>query len=211
MPTAVPALDIDRRHRRALLVGAIVLALHLLLVALLSRPGPPRRSAADTAPRVALRIIVAPPVPPRPAAPPPVAAAAKPRRAAAPTVPGARPPSMATTPTTTPDSTAPTITSAAPVAPPASAPHDAAGSPSLLDSEATRRAIRASARAPSPSEQLARAREEPARIGAGERLGNDIRSAGKGDCVKGEYAGAGMGLLSLPFLAYAAAAGNCGK
>lgn len=36
-----------------------------------------------------------------------------------------------------------------------------------------------------------------------------VARAAKGDCVKGEYPGAGMGLLSLPFLAYAAAAGHC--
>lgn len=42
-----------------------------------------------------------------------------------------------------------------------------------------------------------------------QQLPNDVAAAGKGDCIKGDYAGAGMGLLSLPFLAYAAAAGNC--
>ena len=95
---------------------------------------------------------------------------------------------------------------------PAQAPASAsAGTPSLLDTEATRRAIRASARAPSLTEQLARAREEPHRAGTQERLGEAVKSSGKGDCLKGEYAGAGMGLLSLPFLAAASLRGDCAQ
>ena len=76
---------------------------------------------------------------------------------------------------------------------------------------ATRRAIRAIARAPSLSEQLARSRDEPHRPNVQERLGNAVKTAGKGDCLKGEYAGAGMGLLSLPFLAVAEARGDCAQ
>jgi hypothetical protein len=52
---------------------------------------------------------------------------------------------------------------------------------------------------------------EPARTTAQERLGNDVKAAGRGDCAKGEYAGAGMGLLSLPFLVAAAARGACAQ
>ena len=33
-----------------------------------------------------------------------------------------------------------------------------------------------------------------ARTSAQERLGNDVKSAGKGDCLKGDYGGTGMGL-----------------
>jgi len=80
-----------------------------------------------------------------------------------------------------------------------------------MDTEATRRAIRASAHTPSLSDQLAQSREEPRRLSANDRLAIGVRDAGKGDCVKGEYAGAGMGLLSLPFLAAAAISGNCAK
>ena len=83
--------------------------------------------------------------------------------------------------------------------------------PSLLDSAATRRAIRASAREPSLTEQIARTGGEPPRVGAPERLGNAVKAAGRGDCAKGDYAGAGMGLLSLPFLAVAVAGGQCAK
>lgn len=83
--------------------------------------------------------------------------------------------------------------------------------PSLLDTEATRRAIRASARMPSLVSEAARVTEEPRRANAQEQLGNAVREAGKGDCDKGEFAGAGMGLLSLPFLAAAAIRGDCAK
>lgn len=95
---------------------------------------------------------------------------------------------------------------------PTSAASDAnalAGLPSLLDTEASRRAIRESALAPSLAAWAAVASDEPHRTGAQERLVNDVKSAGKGDCLKGEYAGTGMGLLSLPFLALAAARGAC--
>ncbi|MEP7099104.1 MAG: hypothetical protein ABI781_01255 [Burkholderiales bacterium] len=85
------------------------------------------------------------------------------------------------------------------------------GLPSLLDTEATRRAVRASARAASLGDQLARARDEPNRAGPQERLANDVNAAGKGDCLKGRYPGNGMGLLSLPFLAAAAVSGSCAK
>jgi hypothetical protein len=36
-----------------------------------------------------------------------------------------------------------------------------------------------------------------------------VASSAKGDCLKGEYAGGGMGLLSLPFLALAVARDAC--
>ncbi len=82
---------------------------------------------------------------------------------------------------------------------------------SLLDTAATRRAIRARAREPSLTEQIARTSGEPPRAGAPERLGSAAKAAGRGDCAKGDYAGAGMGLLSLPFLAVAVAGGQCAK
>jgi hypothetical protein len=55
--------------------------------------------------------------------------------------------------------------------------------PLLFDTEATRRAIRESARAPSLAGHAAAASVEPARTSAQERLGNDVKSAGKGDCL----------------------------
>jgi hypothetical protein len=83
--------------------------------------------------------------------------------------------------------------------------------PSLLDTAATRRAIRASARTPGLGAQATAAIDEQRRAGANERLADDMKAAGKGDCAKGDYAGAGMGILSLPFLAVAAARGACAQ
>ena len=68
-----------------------------------------------------------------------------------------------------------------------------------MDGEATRRAIRAAAREPtSPRRPAARARSLRT---PDERLGDQVQRSAKGDCLKGEYLGGGMGLLSLPFLA----------
>lgn len=96
--------------------------------------------------------------------------------------------------------------SASRAAPAASAPDV-----SLLDSEATRRAIRASARATSLTAEVARVGGEPHRATTQERFGESVKNAGHGDCAKGEYAGAGMGLLSLPFLVAAMARDACAQ
>ena len=196
------------RRRQVMLAGLlVVLALHLLIMALLSRSSPDKVIGVAPA-RVTLRLIApqAMPMVATPARVEPAAAAAARRRVAPPSAPAVR--DLSQTPSASPAAIAPTITGAAPAQPAAG---DAHPSPSLLETEATRRAIRASARAPSLGEQLARAREEPERMGASERLANDVRNAGKGDCLKGDYPGAGMGLLSLPFLAAAAARGQCAQ
>ena len=79
--------------------------------------------------------------------------------------------------------------------------------PSLLDSPATRRAIRDAARAPS----LAELDGTDPRVSATQQLGAAIASGGYGNCDKGEFAGGGMGLLSLPFWAIARLRDQCGK
>jgi len=183
------------------LASAAVLALHAMLLVLLgdsrSRQEPP------TVPqRVTLRLIA--PTPPPTSAPEPVVSRspARPKSAGRPRRARANP---------TPEPLPAVVTVAQPITPPATPASANEPLPSLLDTEATRRAIRASARTRSLGEQLAESREEPARASANERLANGMRSAGKGDCMKGEFAGAGMGLLSLPFLAAAAVGGNCAK
>jgi hypothetical protein len=88
---------------------------------------------------------------------------------------------------------------------PASAPREA-----LLSTEATRLAIRQATRQPLLSERVAQATGIQATTSA-ERLAAAAGGAAKGDCLKGEFAGGGMGLLSLPFLAVAAATGQCAK
>jgi hypothetical protein len=72
----------------------------------------------------------------------------------------------------------------------------------LLDNEATRRAVLQAARdapltAAAPAET------------ASQRLGRKLSENADGDCLKGEYAGAGMGLLSAPFWLLAEARGKC--
>ena len=85
--------------------------------------------------------------------------------------------------------------SAAPAAE-AAAPAPAGG---LLDSEASRRAIREAARQRSTGEMGAQATGEKAPVSEQERMGQEIARGARGDCLKGEFAGSGMGLLSLPF------------
>ena len=95
---------------------------------------------------------------------------------------------------------------------PATAPASAARSiGSLLDSEATRDAIRASARAASLRDRVAATGGEPAPVSTPDRLGQSVARGARGDCAKGEYLGGGMGLLSLPFLAAAALREKCAR
>jgi hypothetical protein len=80
--------------------------------------------------------------------------------------------------------------------------------PLLLDTPATRQALRQMARQPLLVERAADATGIALPAGA-ERRAQAASAAGKGDCVKGEYFGAGAGLLSTPFLIVAAARGQC--
>jgi outer membrane biosynthesis protein TonB len=105
---------------------------------------------------------------------------------------------------------APSITAAPP--PQAAAPASAASAPAtmaaqaasapgggLLDTDASRRAIREAARQRSTGEMGAQATGEKAPLSEQERIGQEMARGARGDCMKGEYAGSGMGLLSLPF------------
>ena len=49
----------------------------------------------------------------------------------------------------------------------------------------------------------------PAPLSAQDRMGQEIARGARGDCLKGEYAGAGMGLLSLPFWLMAEMGDKC--
>lgn len=118
----------------------------------------------------------------------------------------ATPPSVAPPPDASPDRAIPTPVISAEPSPGAAAPAEP-----ILDTEASRRAIRASARAPSITAEVARSAGGAPSPDPTARLGRAMQSAGRGDCMKGDHAGGGMGLLSLPFLAAALARGDCAR
>lgn len=128
-------------------------------------------------------------------------------------VPG--PPPAATVGRATPAATAAPTATPPPdaTAGPAPAPADAVPGPApgaWLDNAATRQAIRDAAKGPLLSERHAAAIGQPLRSGEA-RLAEAAASSAKGDCLQGQFAGAGAGLLSLPFLAVAAARGQCAR
>jgi len=187
------------RSRSRAVAAAIVTAAHLVLLLAwlhdrVHGPGP------VPPPRISVRLIAAPP-PVRPVEPtvaPPVREALRrtplatraevPRR-------DAISPQAITTQAIAPEPAASQTATAAPAAEP------------LLDSEATRRALRASARDPGLAAQVGRIGTAP--LTPDERLGAEVMKGARGDCLKGEYLGGGMGLLSLPFLAAAALREQC--
>ncbi|WAC72645.1 hypothetical protein OU995_24420 [Roseateles sp. SL47] len=149
------------------------------------------------------------------AAAPPMAPSARHITASAPGDLGAPSTPAAPTAATLPASAPLSHLAAASASPAASAPLASASGPSgrdLMQGEATRLAIRQATRGtPLLSERADQASQAPERLDATARLGRDIKEAGAGDCLKGEYAGAGMGLLSAPFLLLAKARGRCAK
>ncbi|MBX3605710.1 MAG: hypothetical protein KF788_10570 [Piscinibacter sp.] len=182
-----------------------MLLLHAAALWLWLAAGPPPRTG-PAAPAVAVRLLpwvrAAPTTPPvsaatRPAPPDTRVAAPRPTRVnAAPSRP----------PLSTPQATEPTPTPR--VAEAAALPASAAPAlPPRLDSELTARAIRDSARRPGLAAQAGRV--GPADASPADRLGAGIARGAQGDCLKGEYLGAGMGVLSLPFLAAAALREQC--
>lgn len=124
------------------------------------------------------------------------------------------------------------ITLPQPAAPPVAVATPAASSPAhaldFLDNAATRQAIRSAGRGETlasranglthedPGSELVAAdgshcnctRNLP-RPPPAQALAQDVAAAHKHDCMKGDYAGAGMGLLSAPFLLAAEAMGKC--
>jgi hypothetical protein len=229
-----PASDWAGTRRRRWSSPRIAAALLLHALALMSlklaidrvqmpRPGLERATTLVT---VALH-----PAPPPTPAPPPKRAPATTRPGAAPAAPAARPVPAPQRPhddakqagaTPAPDEPVP-IVAAAP--PPASAPRPDL---SFLDNAAARQAIRNVARGDtlashgnaltheeSGSELLAAdgshcncKRDLPPPPPA-QLLAQNIAAAHKGDCMKGDFLGGGMGLLSAPFLLAAEAMGKC--
>jgi hypothetical protein len=100
------------------------------------------------------------------------------------------------------------------IAAPAEAPAAVAAPPAplILNSEATRRALRDSDRAPSFAERANQALNPAGtRAALDSRLSAGLSGAAHGDCMKGQFKGGDMGLLSLPALALAAARGECAR
>jgi hypothetical protein len=193
-PTADSVWLPARRRARSRWIGiaCAVGLLHVVLLGLLQRAlsVAPARPAVAQAPLVL--VWLKPELPTLPPAPAPVPAAA-PQRQAPPRAPRIAPP------VTPPAGVEPVRPEAATEA--ASGPTATPGAPAghLLDSEATRRAIREAARQSSTSELAARATGEPASMSPQDKMGQEIARGARGDCLKGEYAGSGMGLFSLPF------------
>ncbi len=189
-----------RRVRvKGLLVLAVVAALHLWLLVLLQGAlrRPPARPLSERVPVILARTLPPPsapresppPEPPREPAPRPARSTARPAP-----VQAALPASAASAPAQA--TAAQETTAAAAPAGPAAASAPSGG---LLDSEATRRAIREAARRPSTAEMGAQATDAEAPLSTQQRMGQEIARGARGDCLKGEFAGSGMGLLSLPF------------
>lgn len=186
--------------RSRTVAAAIVIVVHLaLLIAWLHDAV--RAPGHAVPPRISVRLIAAAP-PTRPAEASVVPPARTPARRAPPAARG-EPPRR--------DAVAPQAITAQAMAPELAASQATAAPPAatepLLDSEATRRALRASARDPGLAARAGRFSAEP--LSPDARLGAEVQRSAKGDCLKGEYLGGGMGLLSLPFLAAAALREQC--
>jgi hypothetical protein len=201
-----------RRRRWSASRIAAAAALHLLVLTSLrlavDRVELPRHGADRVTTLVMVALHAAPPPPmhalplPRPPAPSPVHASPRALRdTAAPARPGEQATQAIMRPTPPTDAAGTRSAAAAPASAP---PSDL----SFLDNADTRQAIRDAARGgatpASRGNAIKRADET-----AGERLARNIDAAHKGDCLKGDYAGGGMGLLSLPFLLAAEALGHC--
>lgn len=192
------------RVSRRLLLMLVVLGLHLALLSLLQRAGgglsAPTRAAPDAQKQrlsIPLRLLPLPavreprPQPPRIAAP----AARSATRSISPSAAPATPPAL----------TAQTAPALAEAAPPQAEPAASGPLPRLLDSEATRRALRQSALGTptGPPQALAENSQQ--------RLERGVKDSAHGDCLKGEFLGGGMGLLSAPFWLLAEARGKCSR
>lgn len=95
----------------------------------------------------------------------------------------------------------------------APAPASGASGPTgrdLLYGAATQHAVRQAAKGqPLLSERADQASLAPEKVDASTKLGKEMMKGASGDCLKGEFAGGGAGLLSLPFWVLAEARGKC--
>lgn len=186
----------------------VVVLLHLGLLGLWQRAlrNPPAPAPASRMPPLLVWLRPAPPatVPPQAATLPASRDEPRrlsPRRAAQPDAAAATPESRTVS--------APAAAASAPATADAATAAASAPGGSLLDTDASRRAIRDAGRQRSVGELGAQASGEPTAPSAQERLGQEMARGARGDCLKGEYAGGGMGLLSLPFWVIAELRDKC--
>ena len=188
----------QRRWALLPLLALLHLGAWLLLVTQWRQPTP-KQAATE---RIEMRLLTRP-VPRKPLPQPTP-------RFAAPIV------SKAPTATTTPRGhtiTTPALqaTQAMDATPPTETIREEAAPGLLINTEATRRALRQATRSPLLSERAAQAMGDGPPLEQSVRLGQEIKKAGNGDCLKGEFAGSGAGLLSLPFWLLAEARGKCAR
>jgi type IV secretory pathway VirB10-like protein len=190
------APSLRARQQRSIAWWAAIVLVHLALVFALQQTL--RRSQQRPAAPPAVTWLRLPPPPsetPRQPPPPRAATPAQPSRAV-------RPP-----PSPVPPAVPPPEPAAITLPPPTDVPPPGP----LLDSAATREAVREIARRPLLGERAAAATGTALPASRDEVLARQTERAAKGDCMKGEFAGGGMGLLSLPALAWAAVSGECAK
>jgi hypothetical protein len=183
-----------RPSLHALPVLLAVAGLHLLLLVLLQRAmhAPATRTAPPQAPLVLVWLKPPTPTPPESTSPREPSVSRPTRHPPRPTIAAEPSAQSAATPASASATTAQRAASSAAAA--ASVPDG-----DLLDTEASRRAIREAARQRSTGEMGAQATGEKGPVSDPDRLGQEIARGAHGDCLKGEYAGSGMGLFSLPF------------
>lgn len=188
----------QRRWALLPLLALLHLGLGLLLAAQW-RHNPPKPAATE---RIEVRLLV------RPAAKPLAAQAA---RFAAPAA--ARSPTFTARQPALPSAPKPALQAEqiADAEPPAEQTSETAAPGLLINSDATRRALRQATRSPLLSERAAQAMGDGPPLEQSVKLGQEIQKAGNGDCLKGEFAGGGAGLLSLPFWLLAEARGKCAR
>jgi hypothetical protein len=104
---------------------------------------------------------------------------------------------------------------AAPTAPPTEAQADPSESPKPfpLAADVMRQAAQTSAKQGTLAERAAQdlGAKSSSPLGAAASLEQGFKSAGRGDCAKGEFYGGNMGLFSAPMLALALAKGECAR
>lgn len=200
------------RRRPGLLAGVLLahalllLGWHFELVPRLRGVQPATQATA----LVWLQIAPATPAAPQ-AAPTPAATTAPPRRAEArPEHPPGQP---IAAPATPPEPTPATQPATNAIHLPTPEPAAGASAPPrerLMDSAATRAAIRQAGRTALLSERAASAIDQPW-VSPRDGEARAIARSAKGDCLKGEFGGAGMGLLSVPFFVVAELRGQCAR